>query len=359
MKKLDRYIVSNVLKILFVTELAGLALSLIIEFFEKMDLFTASLRSFGLSFVYLALKAPFYFNQILPLAFLIAMLIVFIMMIRGNELIVIRTSGISTLSIMRPLLILAVLFSALSFVVAEGIVPATADAAEYVYRVKIRKEESFVVFKNDRIWFKKDHIISNIELFDAKNDAIKGLTVIELSKDFAIAKRTDAEKGIWKDGSWIFSNVTERTFGQGGAITKRAYATKRDVIREPPTVFKVVQKNPEEMGYGDLRKHINRLKRSGHDVGRYLVDLYNKIAFPFVNVIMVFAAISVGLRYTKTKHISKGIFSGMTLGILYWFAHNISLSLGYSEIFPPLFAAWFSNLLFLSAGIVGVLSLRT
>jgi lipopolysaccharide export system permease protein len=359
LKKLDRYIVLNVLRILCITELAGLALSLIIEFFEKMDVFTASLRSFGLSFLYLLLKAPFYFNQILPLAFLIAMLLVFIMMIRGNEMIVVRTSGISTWAIMRPLLALAAIFTVLSFLVAESVVPATADAAEYVYRVKIRKEESFVVFKNDRLWYKKDNIISNIEFFDAKNDAIRGLTVIELSPSYSISKRTDAEKGLWKDGAWIFTNVTERTFGKDGAIAKRSYGTKKDIIREPPSVFKVVQKNPEEMGYGDLRRHINRLKRSGHDVGRYLVDLYNKMAFPFVNVIMVFAAISVGLRYAKTKHISKGILSGMVLGVLYWFVHNVSLSLGYSEIFPPFFAAWFSNLLFLSAGILGVLSLRT
>ena len=121
----------------------------------------------------------------------------------------------------------------------------------------------------------------------------------------------------------------------------------------------MIEKNPEEMGYKELEGHIKKLKQDGHNIRRYLVDLYNKISSPFVNLIMVFAAFSVGLRYSKTKHISKGIFYGISLGIFLLVFHLVSLSFGYSEIFPPLFAAWFSNLLFFSMGIIGIVTLRT
>jgi len=359
LKKLDRYLIGSVLKIFIITSLAGLALSLIIEFFERVDVFTASFNNFLLSTIYLCLKIPYYFNIMLPLVFLISMLIFFVLIIRGNEMITIRTSGISTLSLMKPLLGLASFFIISSFILAEWIIPITLEGSEYIYRVKIKKEESYVFLKNDRIWFKRDNIISNIDFFDNKKDTIKGLTVVELSNTFGITKRTDAETGVWNEGSWLFTNVIERTFDKRGVISKKTYSTMRDIIKEPPSIFKVAQKNPEEMSYGELSKYIKRLKRSGHDVRRYLVDLYNKIAFPFINLVMVFAALSMGLRYVKTKHVSQGILSGLSVGILYWFFHSISLSLGYSEIFPPLFAAWFSNLVFLSAGVIGIVSLRT
>jgi lipopolysaccharide export system permease protein len=359
LKKLDRYIISNVVKIFIITQIAALALSLIIEFFERMDAFTASFRNFSMALFYLALRTPHYFNLILPLAFLIAMLIFFIIMIRGNEVITLRTSGVSTFAIMKPLVFIAVCFIILSFAVSEGVLPLTTDAAEYVYRVKIKKEESYVVVKNDRLWFKKENTFSNIDYFDSTKDTIRGLTVLEMSPTYAIRKRIDAEKGVWTNGSWLFTNVVERTFAEKGIASIKTYHTARDLIREPPASFKVVQRNPEEMGYKDLSRYIRRLKKSGHDVKRYLVDLYNKFAFPFVNLIMVFAAISMGLRYSKTKHISRGILAGIAVGMLYWFVHYICLSLGYSEIFPPLFAAWFTNLLFLSAGFIGVISLKT
>lgn len=330
-----------------------------IDFFEHLDVFTETSAKFGFGLLYLALKMPYYFNLILPLSFLISVLILIIIMIRGNELMIVRTAGVSTFSLMKPLISFSLVLVVLSFTLAEWVIPLTSSSAEYIYRIKIRQEQTFVFFKNDKMWFKRGNTICNIDFFDTKKDEIKGLTVLELSDTYSIMKRFDAKHGVWKEGSWVFSDVVERTFKNDGIESKRIHKTFQGLIQEPPTVFKIVDKNPEEMSYKELQRYITRLKRNGHDVKRYMVDLYNKISFPFINVIMVLAAFSVGLRYSKTKNISKGIFSGISLGILYWFFHSIALSLGYSEIFPPLFAAWFSNLLFFSFGIIGVVTART
>ena len=340
-------------------QFAGLVMFVTIEFLEHMDIFTDSFNSFLLSLVYILLRIPHYFNLLLPLASLISMLILLIMMVRNNEIIAARTSGISTISLMKPFIAFAFALIIFSFIIAEWIMPYAANAAEYLYRVKIKKEDSYVHFKNNRIWFKKDNILSNIDFFDAKKDTITGLTIIELADDFTIKKRIDAMEGTWKDSAWLFTTVIERTFGDNAIQSKKVYSEMKGLIKETPAMLKVGQRNPEEMGYKELLRYIHRLKREGHDVRRYLVDLYNKMAFPFINLIMVFVAFSVGLRYTKTKHIAKGILVGVCVGILYWFIHNICLSFGYAETFPPFFAAWLSNMLFFSLGIIGVITLRT
>ncbi len=339
--------------------MAGISLFILIEFFQHTDRFTVSLHAFVMVVLYVLLLVPGYFNLILPLAFLVSMLIVLILMIRGNEMIVARTSGISTLSLMKPFVFFSIVLIMFSFVLAEWIIPLSANASNYIYQVKIKGEESHVFIKNDRIWFKRDNRICNIDYYDTKKDIIKGLTVLELNPDFSVKKRTDAVQGKWQDGTWYFTGISIRTFEKNGNITKKSYPTMGNIINEQPSVFKVVERDPEEMSYRELTRYIKRLKEDGHDVRRYLVDLYNKIAFPFINLIMVFAAFSVGLRYAKTKHVSKGIFSGILVGALYWFFHSISLSLGYSEIFPPLFSAWFSNLLFIASGVIGIVTLRT
>ncbi len=340
-------------------QFAGLVMFVTIEFLEHMDIFTDSFNSFLLSLVYILLRIPHYFNLLLPLASLISMLILLIMMVRNNEIIAARTSGISTISLMKPFIAFAFALIIFSFIIAEWIMPYAANAAEYLYRVKIKKEDSYVHFKNNRIWFKKDNILSNIDFFDAKKDTITGLTIIELADDFTIKKRIDAMEGTWKDSAWLFTTVIERTFGDNAIQSKKVYSEMKGLIKETPAMLKVGQRNPEEMGYKDLLRYIHRLKREGHDVRRYLVDLHNKMAFPFINLIMVFVAFSVGLRYTKTKHIAKGILVGVCVGVLYWFIHNICLSFGYAETFPPFFAAWLSNMLFFSLGIIGVITLRT
>ncbi|HVN23250.1 MAG TPA: LPS export ABC transporter permease LptG [Syntrophorhabdales bacterium] len=359
MRKLSRYLVKNVLKFLVLSEFAGVAVFVIIEFFDHVELFTQTFRNLLYGAAYLALRLPYYFNLILPLCFLISILILIIVMIRANEVILVRTSGISTLAMMKPLLFLSLALVAFSFILSDWIIPVSSTASEYIYKTKIKQEQSMVYFKNDKIWFKRGNTICNIGFFDTKKDTMKDVTVIELSDQYSIRKRYDMKDATWTDGAWVFHDVVERTFGPTGVIGRRFYPALTGLIEEPPSVFKIVERSPEEMSYGELRRYISRLQRNGHDITRYLVDLDNKVAFPFINVIMVLTAFSVGLRYSKTKQISKGIFAGISVGMLYWFFHSVSLSLGYSEIFPPLFAAWFANLFFFSLGTVGVLTLRT
>lgn len=359
MLKLNRYLILMVVKILLLCEFAGIIIFSTIEFFERMDVFTASFQKLAFGVLYLSLKIPYCFNLILPLAFLISILILIILMIRNNEVIIIRTAGISTLTFMKPILCLSLVLVVLSFILSEWTIPLTSSAADYVYQVKIKQEQAFVYFKNDKIWFKRGNTVANIDFYDAKKDVIKGLTLLELTPTYTITKRIDAREGVWSQGEWVFTDVMERSFTNDGIASKEVYKELKGLIKEPPSVFKIVEKNPEEMSYKELKRYISRLSRNGHDIRRYLVDLHSKISFPFINLIMVLAGFSVGLRYSKTKHISKGVFTGILVGILYWFFHTISLALGYKEIFPPLFAAWLSNLLFVSLGIIGIVTLRT
>jgi lipopolysaccharide export system permease protein len=359
LQRLDRYMMTNTVKLLLVCQLAGIALFVLIEFFEHVELFTASLSRFALGISYIGLQIPSYFNLILPLAFLIAILIQIVVMIRANEIIVARTAGISTFSLMKPLVLFSLVLVVLSFSLSEWVIPRTSYAAEYILKVKIRKEQSYVVYKNDKIWFKRGNNICNIEFFDARKDAIIGLTVLELSDTYAVQKRYDAQKGFFRNGSWTFYNVVERKFSNGAIESKTVHESLSGLITDPPSVFKIVDKKPEEMGFEELKRYIDRLERNGHDVRRYMVDLYDKLFFPFINVIMVLTAFSVGLRYSKTKSVSRGIFFGVCLGALYWLFHSVAKSLGYSEIFPPFFAACLSNMLFFSFGLIGVVTVRT
>lgn len=359
MRKLPKYLIGNTIKLLLICELAGIVIFTLIEFFEHLDLFTESLSKFVLGIFYILLRIPYYFNLILPLAFLMSILVLIIVMIRGNEIIAVRTAGISTFSLMRPLVLFSLVLVALSFSLSEWVIPLTSSAGEFVYRVRIKNEQSYVVYKNDKIWFKRGNAICNIEYFDARKDEIRGLTVLELSDVYGIQKRYDAENGTWKNGSWTFHNVVERRFKNDGIESKTIHKSLSGLVTEPPTVFKIADKNPDEMSRQELQKYIAKLQRNGHDVKRYMVDLHDKFSFPFINLIMVLAAFSVGLRYSKAKNISKGVFSGICLGALYWLFHSVAKSLGYSEIFPPFFAAWFSNMLFFSFGVIGIVTVRT
>ena len=225
MRRLNRYLISNTLKWLLVGESVGIAIFTMVDFFEHIDVFTESLGRFLLGLSYLALRVPYYFNLILPLAFLVSMLVFIIMMIRGNEIIIARTAGVSTFSLMKPLVSFSLVLVVLSFSLSEWVVPVTSSVGEYIYRVKIKKEQTYVEYKNDRIWLKRGRVICSIDFFDDRQDEIRGLTIFEMSDDYAIQKRYDAKIGRWKDGTWEFSDVTERSFRNNGIESRTVHKT--------------------------------------------------------------------------------------------------------------------------------------
>ncbi|MGD0232197.1 MAG: LptF/LptG family permease, partial [Syntrophorhabdales bacterium] len=239
MRRLSKYIISNTIKLLIISEFAGLVIFTMIDFFDHLDVFTQSFSKFGLGLLYVALNIPNNFNVLLPLAFLISMLVLIIMMIRGNEVIIVRTAGISTFSLMKPLLSLSLVLVVASFCFSEWIIPFTSSAAEYMLRVRIKEDPTYVVFKNDKIWFKRGNKVCNIDFYDVKRDQIKGITLLELSDDYSIQKRYDARLGVWegneKQGQWVFTDVAERTFRNDGIESRTTHKTMTGLITEPPS----------------------------------------------------------------------------------------------------------------------------
>ena len=55
--------------------------------------------------------------------------------------------------------------------------------------------------------------------------------------------------------------------------------------------FIQVQNAPDTMSFLELRAYVARLRDGGHRVTRYLVQLYSKLSFPLVHVIMALVAI--------------------------------------------------------------------
>ena len=63
-----------------------------------------------------------------------------------------------------------------------------------------------------------------------------------------------------------------------------------------PEEFASPESSHENMSYAELKDYIEGLRKQGYDATRYTVDLYGKITFPLVNVIMVLVGIPFALR---------------------------------------------------------------
>ncbi len=106
------------------------------------------------------------------------------------------------------------------------------------------------------------------------------------------------------------------------------------------------------MTYAALSSYIDEARAKGYNMNRYEVDLYAKISYPLLNILVSFLAIPFALQSPRSGGIFRSIGTGLLIGFACWMLLSFSLSLGKKELFPPLIAAWLPGVLFGGSGIL-------
>jgi lipopolysaccharide export system permease protein len=220
--------------------------------------------------------------------------------------------------------------------------------------------------KRTEIWYRgredgaAESRIYHIGLLDPASQQMNNVTVLSLGSDFTMRRRWDARDMRWvgAEDAWRLANGFRREFRAGQP--DRAEAFREQMVRLPERYqdFAQVQQAPDVMSYRELQEYIARLKDAGHRVGKYLVDLHSKIAFPLAHPIMALVGIPFALQSPRGGRVI-GIALCLALGLGYFIVHSAAVALARTEILPPLVAAWSANVLFATLGLYLYLRART
>ena len=112
------------------------------------------------------------------------------------------------------------------------------------------------------------------------------------------------------------------------------------------------------MTFSELKGYIAELQSSGYHVIPYKVALQQKLAFPFVAIIMTLLAVPFAVTTGRSGAIY-GIGVGLVLAIIYRTALSLFGALGSGGWIDPTLAAWAPNILFGAAAAYLLLTVRT
>jgi lipopolysaccharide export system permease protein len=234
---------------------------------------------------------------------------------------------------------------------SELIVPITISEANRIWNVEVKKE-SAVVSEGKNIWIKDNRAIYHIAYYNPATNKILGVSFNFFDDEFRLTHRIDAKRGVFKKGRWIFFEVMEQKLDKETGNYQFAYVKEREVpFRFLPEEIKKVAKKSEEMNFLELFEYVKKIEAEGYDASVYKVDLYAKLAFPFVCLIMCLVGPCIASRKKLKESLSVSIFYGICIAFIYWILYSFCLSLGYGEMLPPIVAAWIANVVFLSCGI--------
>ena len=353
---LHKYLIREILKYFCIVLILVVSIYVIADYLENMDEFIFAEMSLLRALGFVLLRTPFMTVKFIPVALLLSVLITLGLMSKNNELIVLKSSGISIFYILRPILLIGFFFGALLFLISEVIVPITMVKANSILQNEIRKG-SAVTSKDKNIWFKGNRKIVHIQYYQPATKTLFGVTCYYFDRDFRLRKRIDAQRGVFGPEGWVLSKIMEqildRETGQYNVFFHNTRSEKFDFL--PEDLQKVIKKS-EEMNFKELLTYIQRAEAEGYDATTFRVDLYAKTAFPFICIIMCVLGTGLAAKGTISRGLPKSISLGIGIAFLYWVFFSFCLSLGYGELFPPLVAAWVANLIFLSIATVLLLN---
>lgn len=347
MKTINRYITWEILKTFCLVLGLVIGLYLAIDFLEKVDNFMEAGLPISRLIQFLIYEIPFIVVQVLPLAQLLAVLITLGIMNRQNEIVALKSSGVSVYRLLAPVAALGVLSSGVLFVMAEFIVPLTIGHANHIWNREVRKSAA-VSTREKNIWIRGEGTIIHIRYYHPADQTIHGVTINYFDERFGFKGRLDAEKGTFAGGRWRLENVVAQQFPSGRGLPTIDFSATRtvDLGIVPDDLFRVAKKS-EEMGIVELGRYIRKIQSEGYEATAYRVDWMNKMAFPVVCIIMSITAVSIAVRRSLREGMALSVVYGVAVAFLYWVFHSFCLSLGYGEMLPAWMAAWAANLVFI------------
>jgi len=356
---LHRYVIREYLKIFALSLSSLILIYIVVLFFQKMNLFNRFQAPFSLMFEYLLYKIPeATFQWTIPYAALLSTLLTLGTLSRYSEITAFKAGGISLYRITLPLIFIVLVISFLSFLGNDYLVPFTNQKTRYLLDVKVRKEPPTSFFKNFKIWYRGDHRIFNIQLLDPKQKALKGFTLYEFDDQFRCIQRIDAIEARWVNEKWRFYQGAVRHFDESGSVQTTPFEKMDFPMAEDWGSFQGSASDSDEMSYAELRTYIQKIQASGYDATRYLVDLYSKLSYPLLNVIMVLIGIPFALKTGRSGGVALSIGISVMIGFLYGIVFYVFISFGKSGVLPPVLACWIPTLLFGLAGIFTLMSIK-
>lgn len=343
---LDKYLAREILKSLMVVLAVVIGLYVIVEFFNKADNFMEAGLPISRLIRYLQLKLPQIITQITPVGILLAILIAFGLMNKNNEIIALKSGGISIYYLLRPVLTIAVFVSILLFCLSEIIVPITISKANKIWLMEVKNIPT-MTSKQKNIWIKGHRAIYFIQYFNPQNRSISGVILNFFDNEFKLARRVDANRGLYVKGKWVFYDSMEQVLDRETEIYNVQFHTQKveDVDFLPEDLMRAFKKS-EEMNIAELFIYTREVESEGYDATTFRVDFHARFAYPVLSIIVCILGIGIAVKRKSREGPSVSIAFGAVLVFLYWVFHSFCLSLGYGGMLPPVISAWISNLIF-------------
>ncbi len=354
---LDRYVLTEFLKVLAATALGFPLLVIIIDVSEKLDNYLN--RNLPISDIVLAYLygVPDTMFLVLPAAVLFATVFTVGGFTRHSEITAAKASGISFHRFIAPIVFGALLSTLFGFGLGEVVPPLNARRLELLQEKQARstsRRSNFTFAAEEGRVYKIGHA-------DATTGRLQALEIerLGLGPDYPTYLMAVKEAAWTSERGWILRDGVLHLLPDSlSNLTVRFDSLSDRLFTEQPQHLMANPKAPAEMGYRDLGRFITAMERSGTDVNKLRVERMLKLAIPATCVIIMLIGAPLATS-TQRGGTAYGIAISLATTVIFLVMLQLTQAIGAGGLVNPELAAWLPGALFAVVGSILLYRVRT
>ncbi len=357
MKKLDWYILRQILTtFVFVVFLLVLIIC-VIDFTEKNDDFLQNNVSRDQIVKYYLTLFPYFATLLTPITAFIAVVFVTAKLASKTEIVAILASGISFKRLLVPYFIGATIIAAYSFAFMGYVIP---DANKYRIGFELTYLKKPFFYSDRNIHLKiGDESYIYIDRYNNQRDI--GYTVtLERILDEELVDKITAKRIHWDTATnkWSLKNWQRRQILDNEEIITGGGATQDidTLLNLSPADFQNKERHHETLTLTELNDYIALQKsRGADDVQFYQIEVYIRYMQPFGVIILCFIGVIVSARKSR-RGTGFQIALGFLIAFIFILFFFLARAVAEAGSMNPAIAVWIPNIIF---SVVGLLLYNT
>jgi lipopolysaccharide export system permease protein len=333
-------------------------LYLVVDFIEKISEFITREIPLSTILLYFAAQIPNVLILLVPVAALASVLISLVLLARNSEIIAFKGSGVSLFRLSRPLVGCGLFLTLLIFTVGNLVTPITFRITNEIWDGQVRDRRASETSTVENVWLKDVRIFEHLESYDEDRNLAQGISILFLDENLDLSRRLEAERGFFSPNGLRLFVVKDKTYLEADGLRPSSFIFNlHDEMflpghpTPPPGLGRHTEQVSDEMNVTALAEAIKNLKAEGFSPVRQVVDLHFKFSAPFISVIMILVGLPIGFWRERGGSVTLGLVLGLILSFFYLVTQEVSRTMGYAGLLPPLMAAWLPNCFF---GLLGL-----
>ena len=357
LKSINRYIINEYIKSLFVVIAVMLSIILLINLLDEFNFFKSKKDlKFIFFIIFTILKIPNLLINLFPFIVLFGGIVFYLKIYNHNEVISLRVMGYSNIQI---ILIPALTSFVIGYIIVFLIVPFSSSMLRYYEDLRSNYNETKnLVFVNETgIWIldknDKEKNIIRIEKISRDFSAISQVTIYNYDSSNNFIRRIDATDGFIKDKNWQLNKVyivsSNKKNNKENFLNNYNYISNVNISE-----LKNVYKNTDTTSLLDINKEMSILEDKGYSTIDLRIRYQKLISFPIYLLAMSILSGLMIINLGKTSNYLKYGSYGVIISIIIYFLNDLSITIAKSGIISVDFSVWIPIFLIILINLVGI-----